>query len=562
MKILIADDDPTSLALLAGLARRLGHEVITAVDGEDALAAFAVQAPDLVMLDGRMPVLDGCATTLRLRALTGTRWLPILFVAAESDHAAIAGALDAGADDYLVKPVHPAVLKAKLCAVDRLRTLYGEVEAQKRFLQDYHDRAEDEGRLAAYLMGKLVGAGQPVGDLLQQVVVPLSTYSGDLVAAARAPRGAHHFMLADAVGHGLTAALNLLPIVPSFHAMTAKDFDLDSTVIELNRALRLYVPADRFVAATLISVDPAVRRIKVWNGGNPPVLLFDDTGRVLQRFASRNLALGIVPDAAFAPVVESFDYDEPCQLFACSDGVVDDFGRTAVEGGRQAQIEAMIAQTPPALRLKRLRGVLAARTAEGSADDDMAVILVRCDAAQPAQRPPPRLPARWQHHARFDAADLRELDVVGLLLEVIATAPGAHFHLRGIGTVVAELVANAVDHGVLGLVSAEKDASDGLERYFGERAAALAALAEGGIEVELGLAVRGGRPLLEIAVRDSGPGFRPAARPAAGARARHGRGLALLRSLCAYVEFGAAGNEVRVGYALDDPLPAAGRAAA
>ena len=557
MKILIADDDATTRALLAGLVRKLGHEVVTVNDGAAALAAFALDQPDMVLIDGRMPGMDGYEATARIRALNADRWTPILFIAAESDNAEIVRALDAGADDYLIKPVHPAVLRAKLVAVTRVHTLYREGEIQRQHLQTFHDAAEREGRITGHLMKKLINVEQLDDPILDCLVVPIDQYSGDLVAAARTPRGILHVMLGDAVGHGLAAALNVLPIVPCFYSMTAKGFNLDMIAVELNRTLRQYMPIDRFVATTLIAVDEHARRVSVWNGGNPDVIVFDDAGAVAARFASQNMALGIVPEAAFDPVVEEFHYPVSCQIFACSDGVVEDYGAVDDNLSRQRRVEAMLAQTPPSLRMKRLRSALAARTDDGSAGDDMSAVLLRCDVAVPSLQPAlPRMPAQWKFNASFGAADLRRLDVPGMLLDVIASVPGAYFHMRQLGVVVSELFANALDHGLLALPSTLKDAEFGA--FYEARNEALARLERGSIDITLESLWRDGRPLLILRVRDSGAGFDRSG----GSLDRHGRGLTLVHALCASVEYNACGNEVSVVYALDEGIAAPLRAVA
>ncbi len=555
MNILIADDNAVSRTSVAGLARKLGHSTILVADGEEAIYAFETQEPDLILMDGQMPVMDGFEVTRRIRAASAQRWIPILFIAAENDHAAIVNALNAGADDYLVKPVHPVMLRAKLEAVDRVRRLYAAGEAQRRHLQSFRDTAEEEGRIAQHLMRNLINTGALEDPMLDFMIVPVARgFSGDLVAAARTPRGALHVLLADAVGHGLAAALNVLPIVPCFYAMTAKGFDLDMIAIELNRTLRQYMPVDRFVAATLLSMDPAARRAKVWNGANPPALALDGSGRVLARFESKNLALGILPESAFEPVVEAFDFTGACQLFACSDGVVDDFGRPADGAQRQGAIERMLVETPPALRLKRLRSALAARTGEGSAHDDMTVVLVNSVQAAGAGAAPalPRMPAQLHFEATFDAGDLREIDVVGLLLGVISGVPGAHFHRHSLGVIVSELFSNALEHGVLGLASSLKDGEAGFERYGAARAAALSALTEGSVAVHIESHRRHGRPVIEMQFRDSGRGHAVAQSGMPAARPRHGRGIELVRALCSKVEYRGCGNDVRVTYVLED----------
>jgi len=123
-----------------------------------------------------------------------------------------------------------------------------------------------------------------------------------------------------------------------------------------------------------------------------------------------------------------------------------------------------------------------------------------------------------------------------------------------LGVVLAELFANALDHGVLGLASGLKDGSDGFARFFEARADALERLTHGSIAVHLELQRGAGAgAALTVRLRDSGAGFKREATEAAAATQRHGRGIALVRALCASLEYNAAGNEVSAVYVMEEP---------
>ncbi|MBK9349475.1 MAG: SpoIIE family protein phosphatase [Sulfuritalea sp.] len=109
----------------------------------------------------------------------------------------------------------------------------------------------------------------PDGRDLQYRVVPSAVFSGDMVLARRTPAGRLHLLLADAVGHGLPAAINILPLFFPFDGMSRKGCTLATVARELNRRVRDLLPIDRFVAATLVSVDTASGVFEIWNGGNP-----------------------------------------------------------------------------------------------------------------------------------------------------------------------------------------------------------------------------------------------------------------------------------------------------
>jgi DNA-binding response OmpR family regulator len=111
--VLIADDDPVSLCVLHHCLNSAGFSVITAQDGRDVLALMEREAPDLVVLDVMMPVMDGMEALRRAKADQKLRQIPILMVTSREQDADIVSALNLGAADYLVKPFMPAELAAR-----------------------------------------------------------------------------------------------------------------------------------------------------------------------------------------------------------------------------------------------------------------------------------------------------------------------------------------------------------------------------------------------------------------------------------------------------------------
>ncbi len=107
--ILAIDDDLAITELLAALLRTHGFEVLTANTGEDGLRLMHERNPHIVILDLMMPGMDGWQVCKTARAFTS---VPILVLSALDDPSMVANALDAGADDYLVKPVPSAILIA------------------------------------------------------------------------------------------------------------------------------------------------------------------------------------------------------------------------------------------------------------------------------------------------------------------------------------------------------------------------------------------------------------------------------------------------------------------
>src|SRR5574343_606644 len=119
MKVLAVDDNRTNLHILQVFLKKLGHEVILAENGEEAVKKFEAESPDLVLLDIMMPVMDGFEAARRIKAMPRDRWTPVIFLSALNRDENLVEGLDAGADDYLTKPINFVVLEAKLRSMQR-----------------------------------------------------------------------------------------------------------------------------------------------------------------------------------------------------------------------------------------------------------------------------------------------------------------------------------------------------------------------------------------------------------------------------------------------------------
>ncbi len=121
MRILYADDSRTLRVSTSELLRSMGHEVIEAQQGQQAVNLFRVQTLDLVILDVDMPVMDGYEAARQIRALSGDNdWIPIIFLSGHVQETDVAKGIEAGGDDYLMKPVGAVVLRAKINAMQRI----------------------------------------------------------------------------------------------------------------------------------------------------------------------------------------------------------------------------------------------------------------------------------------------------------------------------------------------------------------------------------------------------------------------------------------------------------
>ncbi|MEA2607877.1 MAG: pilus assembly protein CpaE [Chloroflexota bacterium] len=114
-KILVVDDDPNVQRLLQYTLKQEGYDVVIAADGVEGFRLYGIEAPDLILLDVLLPKLDGYQVAERIRAEeAGARHVPIIMLTAEREVEQKVRGLRAGADDYLIKPFHPAELLARI----------------------------------------------------------------------------------------------------------------------------------------------------------------------------------------------------------------------------------------------------------------------------------------------------------------------------------------------------------------------------------------------------------------------------------------------------------------
>ncbi len=133
--ILIADDNAANVDILQARLAAKGYAIITAMDGEQALASAQENLPDLILLDVMMPRLDGIEVTRRLKADAAVPFMPIILITARADVKDVVSGLDAGADDYLTKPVDHSALLARVRSMLRIKELHDTVEAQRQELR-------------------------------------------------------------------------------------------------------------------------------------------------------------------------------------------------------------------------------------------------------------------------------------------------------------------------------------------------------------------------------------------------------------------------------------------
>src|SRR5687767_9097256 len=148
-RILVVDDHEDNVELLRVRLEAWGYEVDSAKDGQEALDRVAASPPDLILLDVMMPSVDGNEVARRIKQNPALPFIPIIMqTALDSTESKVEG-LEAGADDYITKPIEFAELKARLRSMLRIKRLQEELEERERQLLEANERLRHMSRTDA-----------------------------------------------------------------------------------------------------------------------------------------------------------------------------------------------------------------------------------------------------------------------------------------------------------------------------------------------------------------------------------------------------------------------------
>jgi DNA-binding response OmpR family regulator/HPt (histidine-containing phosphotransfer) domain-containing protein len=371
IKILIADDDAFSLEHLKLLLEKDGHEIITAENGEQAVSMFREHAPDLVILDVIMPVMNGHDAAKQIKQASGHHFVPILFLTSLESDDDLVKCVEAGGDDFLSKPLNYVVLRARIHALERICGLHSELEV-------YHQRTEEEIKLSKHVFESITHRNSGNEEAIRYWEAASGHFSGDLVCFQESRSKAQYLMIGDFTGHGLIAALGAIPVSDVFYTMAKQDFALNEISAEVNRTLKLLLPTGRFLAAGFFRIDSSSNKVEYWLGGLPPAMLVDNRGKVSLLKADK-LALGILGIEQFDAETHNLSVDDFSNLLLYSDGLTEHMNSDGVMLGEDAVITAIESQHGNDM-LDTVINCLQKHADISTADDD--ITLVNVDLTQ------------------------------------------------------------------------------------------------------------------------------------------------------------------------------------
>lgn len=555
MKILLADDNNVERLILTRVLENLGHEVVQAENGQQAIEQFSLFNPSLVFLDVLMPDMDGYEVAVKIKESATQSWFPIVFLTSLTEAADLAKCIEVGGDDFVSKPINKIIIKAKVDAFTRIINLYQTIEEQNARLNEHREHLIQEQEAAKKVFNNIAHRGCLASDNINYHLSPMSIFNGDLMLAAELASGGMRVMLADFTGHGLPAAIGAMPTSEIFYGMTKKGFSIEDMMTEMNTRLYNVLPRGVFCCVVVADLDSIDNRIRVWNAGAPEAYLINGVTNEVRMMASNHLPLGIQSPAKFKVNCSDFSFSEKCRLIALTDGIIEShnaslemYGENRIidyienhinddnicEGlvssaeafcGTDEQtddISILEAKYPKHLDKVVVEGEATANDSAGTSDAEMCLTL------------------RGQ--------SLNGFDPIPLLLQVMLECKELGAHRARIFTILSELYNNALDHGVLGLSSSLKESTEGFARYYQDRAEGLKALENDFVRISFDHKPLEDGGEIYFDILDSGKGFDVDKVVKRGSQKYSGRGLPLLLSLCDSLEFLEGGKRAKACY--------------
>src|SRR6266567_8273174 len=378
-EILVVDDDAVSRKILAQLLASAGYQCRECEDGAEALELMRAKQPSLVLLDFDMPGLDGAEVLKSLRSDSdpAIAQIPAIMLTGHGSEESEVRCLQAGADDFVTKPVNAAVLRARIETQLRLRSMRRQLERQNDELEEWRRNLERDLAAARLTQQSLI----PQKPLLLpgwQVATyyrPVIQVGGDIYGWLPMKDGRILFWIADGTGHGAAAALLTTLAKLLFHHGSA-EHDAPATVMEtVNSDFRTIFGARSFMTAMCVALDPASGHASVVGAGHPPLLVVRDDGAT-ESVASIAPPLGLIQHPEFMETMIDFESGDAFLLY--TDGL---FGWPKGERRRLTpeRLKEMLDHSAPSAEAL-LKGILtqaAPDDAREALSDDVAALAVR-----------------------------------------------------------------------------------------------------------------------------------------------------------------------------------------
>src|SRR6476660_4366067 len=383
-EILVVDDDAMSRRVLSKLLMAAGYRCRVSKDGSEALETVHGKPPSLLLLDFDMPGLNGAEVLRRLRSDQdhAIAQVPTIMLTAHGSEESEVSCLQAGADDFVTKPVNAAVLRARIETQLRLRSMRRQLERQNEELEKWRRNLERDLAAARLTQQSLIPQ-KPLALPGWEIATwyrPVIQVGGDIDGWLRMKDGRILFWIADGTGHGAAAAL-LTTLAKLLFQYGSMDHDSPASLMEgVDNDFRSIFGATSFMTAMCVALDPGTGQAQVVGAGHPSLLVFHRDGTT-ESIASVAPPLGLIKRTEFTETVIELKPGDAFLLY--TDGL---FRWTKDERHRvtPGQLQNVLDHSTPTAEalLDRIVAQTASKNSPKTAPDDVAAIVVRREDQQ------------------------------------------------------------------------------------------------------------------------------------------------------------------------------------
>src|SRR5881628_2179053 len=378
-EILVVDDDALSRRILAQVLTSAGYKCQVCGDGAEALEMIHASPPSLLLLDFDMPGANGAEVLKQLRSdqHQAIAQLPTIMLTAHGSEESEVSCLQAGADDFVTKPINSAVLRARIETQLRLRSMRRQLERQNDELEEWRRNLERDLAAARLTQQSLIPQ-KPLALPGWEVATcyrPVIQVGGDIYGWLRMKDGRILFWIVDGTGHGAAAALLTTLAKLLFHH-GSMEHDMPASVMEaVNHDFRSIFGGRSFMTAMCVAVDPSTGRASIVGAGHPPLLIARRTGAT-EAIASVVPPLGLVEHPELTETIVDLEPGDTFLLY--TDGL---FGsrKSKQPGLSPKRLEKILDHSAPSAEalLRRILTEAAPAKGEEALPDDLAALAVR-----------------------------------------------------------------------------------------------------------------------------------------------------------------------------------------
>jgi sigma-B regulation protein RsbU (phosphoserine phosphatase) len=341
MRVLIADDDPVSLHLLARTLVSWGYEVSAARDGNEAWRLFEERDHPLVILDWVMPGLDGLEMVRRIRSASRRGYVYTILLTAHTQRGELVEGLAAGADEFVTKPFDRDELRVRLRTGERILRLEHTLVEQNRILREHNEQMVADLRMACEVQQALLPQGYPSfphhvppegsGLRFFDRYRPNGAVGGDFFDVLPLSDDRAGLFICDVMGHGVRAALVTAVVRALLEGARSLGDDAGRLLAGVNRELlailgQASVPV--FLSAFYAVVEVTTGRLCYANAGHPGPLLVRRGAGVVEPLSPPDYKpgppLGVRDQASYAVSCASLERGDLLVLF--TDGLYEAVG--------------------------------------------------------------------------------------------------------------------------------------------------------------------------------------------------------------------------------------------